>query len=70
VQEALKGTVWTAEHCKSWYLDAHGKNRSLWPTWTFNYRRRARRFRAEDYLLDEGNGVPRPPYPASTFDLR
>jgi hypothetical protein len=52
VQDAMEGTVWTAEHCKSWYLDAAGRNRTLWPGWTFDYRRRTRRFDAGDYALE------------------
>lgn len=58
VQRKMTGTVWTAEHCKSWYLDAHGKNRSLWPTWTFRYRRLTRRFRTDDYLLRDKSTAP------------
>jgi hypothetical protein len=51
VQGEMDGTVWTADHCKSWYLDAHGKNRTLWPTWTFEYRRRMKRFEPDEYEL-------------------
>jgi cation diffusion facilitator CzcD-associated flavoprotein CzcO len=51
VQKSMKGTVWTAEHCKSWYLDRTGKNRTLWPTYTWRYRRATNRFNAEEYEL-------------------
>ena len=51
VQKSMKGTVWTAEHCKSWYLDRNGKNRTLWPTYTWRYRRATNRFNAEEYEL-------------------
>jgi cation diffusion facilitator CzcD-associated flavoprotein CzcO len=43
-------TVWTEGGCKSWYIDATGRNSAIWPGFTFAYRRRAR-FRADEYLL-------------------
>jgi hypothetical protein len=65
VQGSMEGTVWTAEHCKSWYLDANGKNRTLWPTWTFRYRALTRRFRPSQYVLDNGDGAVAPAGPTS-----
>jgi cation diffusion facilitator CzcD-associated flavoprotein CzcO len=50
LQAALPGTVW-ASGCKSWYLDASGRNITLWPRFTFQYRARTRRFALGDYLL-------------------
>ncbi|HEV3085937.1 MAG TPA: NAD(P)/FAD-dependent oxidoreductase, partial [Candidatus Elarobacter sp.] len=38
LQAKMKGTVW-ATGCSSWYQDANGKNVSLWPGFTFAYRR-------------------------------
>jgi cation diffusion facilitator CzcD-associated flavoprotein CzcO len=43
VQRRLKGTVWETG-CSSWYQDARGKNVSLWPGFTFAFRRRTARF--------------------------
>jgi cation diffusion facilitator CzcD-associated flavoprotein CzcO len=40
LQEQLSGTVWNAGGCSSWYLDAAGRNTTLWPTFTLPYRRR------------------------------
>jgi cation diffusion facilitator CzcD-associated flavoprotein CzcO len=51
LEEKLRGTVWTASNCQSWYLDATGRNTTLWPSWTFAYRRRTRRFPARNYVL-------------------
>jgi cation diffusion facilitator CzcD-associated flavoprotein CzcO len=48
IQRALPGTVW-ASGCASWYLDGHGRNGTLWPGFTFTYRRRTRRFDVDDY---------------------
>lgn len=51
VQRSMDGTVWTAAHCRSWYLDAASRNRTLWPGWTFSYRRLTRRFNLADYEI-------------------
>ncbi|HEX9235576.1 MAG TPA: NAD(P)/FAD-dependent oxidoreductase, partial [Actinomycetota bacterium] len=32
LQASMRGTVWTAGHCHSWYLDDTGRNTTLWPT--------------------------------------
>jgi cation diffusion facilitator CzcD-associated flavoprotein CzcO len=51
LQRRLDGSVWTAGGCASWYLDADGRNRTLWPGYTFDFRRRTRRVRAADHEL-------------------
>jgi cation diffusion facilitator CzcD-associated flavoprotein CzcO len=51
LQEQLQGTVWGAGGCASWYLDEQGRNRTLWPGYTFDYRRRTRRIRGADHEL-------------------
>jgi cation diffusion facilitator CzcD-associated flavoprotein CzcO len=43
-------TVWTEGGCKSWYIDATGRNSAIWPGFTFAFRRRAR-FREGEYVL-------------------
>ena len=50
MQQRMKGTVWTSG-CMSWYLDARGHNTTLWPGFTFDYRRRTRRFDPQSYEL-------------------
>jgi hypothetical protein len=42
--------VWTTG-CSSWYLDDTGRNGTLWPDWTFMFRRRSSRFDASEYEL-------------------
>ena len=37
----MKRTVWTTGGCASWYLDAHGRNTTLWPRTTFDVPRAA-----------------------------
>jgi cation diffusion facilitator CzcD-associated flavoprotein CzcO len=51
LQRQLRSTVWNAGGCSSWYLDRHGKNSVLWPTYTVSFARELRRFELEDYLL-------------------
>ena len=49
-----RGTVWTAGGCQSWYLDRTGRNSAIWPDFTWKYRRRTARFRADEYLAAPG----------------
>jgi cation diffusion facilitator CzcD-associated flavoprotein CzcO len=44
VQEDMAGTVWTSGNCASWYLDSSGRNTTLWPSFTWRFRRETRRF--------------------------
>ena len=53
-----EGTVWLSG-CASWYLDASGRNTTLWPGFTFRFRRRTRRFDAAQYELRPAR-VPTP----------
>lgn len=54
IDRRMQGTVWTAGGCASWYLDATGRNSTLWPDYSWRFRRRARRFRAHDYASTGG----------------
>jgi cation diffusion facilitator CzcD-associated flavoprotein CzcO len=53
IEEQLEGTVWNTG-CKSWYLDANGRNSTLWPDWTWRFRRRAAEFKLSEYRLGPG----------------
>jgi hypothetical protein len=44
VDRRMRGTVWTSGGCRSWYLDATGRNSTLWPGYTWSYWLRTRRF--------------------------
>jgi cation diffusion facilitator CzcD-associated flavoprotein CzcO len=48
VQRDLVGTVWTSGGCSSWYLDESGRNSTLWPRFTWQFRRRTGRFDLAD----------------------
>ncbi|HVH43595.1 MAG TPA: NAD(P)/FAD-dependent oxidoreductase [Labilithrix sp.] len=51
VDKKMKGTVWTAGGCASWYLDAKGRNSTLWPGFTFTFKRRVETFEPAEYVL-------------------
>jgi len=48
IQEMMEGMVWQAG-CRSWYVDANGRNTNNWPDFTFRYRRRTRELELADY---------------------
>jgi cation diffusion facilitator CzcD-associated flavoprotein CzcO len=51
LQQRLRRAVWSQGGCDSWYLDAAGVNRTLWPGFTFEYWARTRRARRADYAV-------------------
>jgi cation diffusion facilitator CzcD-associated flavoprotein CzcO len=53
IADKSKGTVWLAGGCASWYLDKHGHNSTLWPDFTFRFRRMLSAFDRENYV-----GIP------------
>jgi cation diffusion facilitator CzcD-associated flavoprotein CzcO len=69
MNQMAKGTVWTAGGCQSWYLDSHGNASTIWPDFTFRFRRRTNHFNTDDYDL-----IPRvtsnygDPIPATTTE--
>jgi cation diffusion facilitator CzcD-associated flavoprotein CzcO len=50
IAEKSKDTVWLAGGCASWYLDEHGHNTTLWPDFTFRFRRLTRKLDRENYV--------------------
>lgn len=59
LQAKMPGTVWMSG-CASWYLDADGRNVTIWPDFTFKYRHRTRRFDTRAYELRTGVSGPLP----------
>ena len=49
VQRRMRRTVWTTGGCQSWYLDANGRNTSLWPGTTAHFRRETSRVDLSEY---------------------
>lgn len=58
LQERLKRTVWVAGGCRSWYLDQHGKNVTLWPGSILSFRRRTARFDPSRYECQPEQAAP------------
>lgn len=49
LQDKLAGSVWNTGGCSSWYLDEHGKNRTLWSGMTWQYWLTTRSLKAAEY---------------------
>ena len=54
IQRRMKRTVWNNGGCSSWYLDAHGRNVTLWPRTTFKFRQLTAGFDADQYVTTQG----------------
>jgi cation diffusion facilitator CzcD-associated flavoprotein CzcO len=52
----LAGTVWEVGGCRTFYQDANGRNATIYPDWTFGFRRQAVRWKPAAYQL---TGEPR-----------
>ena len=50
LQAKMPGTVW-GSGCASWYLNRHGENTTIWPDFTFTFRRATRRFVRADHVI-------------------
>lgn len=56
----MKRTVWNTGGCTSWYLDASGRNTTIWPGTTTEFRRATQRVDLAEY------DVIRAPLPSGT----
>ncbi|MBV9606962.1 MAG: NAD(P)/FAD-dependent oxidoreductase [Solirubrobacterales bacterium] len=56
LQSRLDGTVWNTGGCSSWYLDANGRNATIWPDFTFRFWRQTLQFDAPAYELSGVSG--------------
>jgi cation diffusion facilitator CzcD-associated flavoprotein CzcO len=61
LDERMEKTVWNTG-CASWYIDATGRNATLWPDWTWRFRRRLASFDADEFVF----GAPVRERPAVT----
>ena len=51
LQHDLAGSVWNTGGCRSWYLDEHGVNRTLWSGMTWQYWRTTRSLKPSEYIF-------------------
>lgn len=49
LQEKVEKGVWSQGGCTSWYLDSKGKNRTIWPGFTFRYWWSTRKVETDDF---------------------
>jgi hypothetical protein len=62
IQTKLADGIWSTGGCDSWYLDAQGVNRTIWPGFTWRYWMRTRKLNPAHFELA---GLPaREPVPA------
>ena len=60
-----EGTVWVTGGCASYYIDRNGRNSTIWPTFTWPFRKRTREFDEGAYRWARGCPSPRPPRAAA-----
>ena len=53
IQRLVEKGIWTQGGCTSWYLDSHGKNRTIWPKFTFQYWWETRKVEADDFTWEK-----------------
>jgi cation diffusion facilitator CzcD-associated flavoprotein CzcO len=49
LQQQLAKTVWQTGGCISWYQNKNGKNVTLWPSYTFTFKKQTEKFEADKY---------------------
>lgn len=49
LRRKLSRTVWNTGGCASWYLDKHGANTTIWPGFSYEFRRITRTFDIDAY---------------------
>ena len=64
IQAKMGQTVWNTGGCASWYIDAEGRNTTIWPDFTFRFWKQTREFDAPAYELAPAK-APAAPAPAA-----
>lgn len=54
LQRYLSKSVW-GTGCRSWYLDRNGHNTTIWPGYTWKFRKLTRRFESADYKSESAS---------------
>jgi cyclohexanone monooxygenase len=68
IEQRSEGTIWTTGGCSSWYLDDNGRNTTLWPDFTFRFRKLCREFEPGQVTL-RARGEAGPTHPAGAVQL-
>lgn len=56
IERRMGATVWATGGCSSWYLNAAGRNPTLWPASTLRFRHQTRRVDPAEYHLIRAGG--------------
>ncbi|MDY6797259.1 MAG: NAD(P)/FAD-dependent oxidoreductase [Pseudomonadota bacterium] len=56
IHAKLGNSVWQTG-CKSWYVNENGKNTTLWPGFTWQFRQQTRKFDAGNYRCEPATGA-------------
>jgi cation diffusion facilitator CzcD-associated flavoprotein CzcO len=65
LQSKMGRTVWNSGGCASWYIDANGKNTTIWPDFTWRFWQQTREFDAAAYALTPAATRAPAPSPAT-----
>lgn len=52
IQKKLVGTIWQSG-CKSWYITEDGKNHTVWPGFTLEFRNRTKTINLNDFIIEK-----------------
>ena len=58
IERRMRSTVWATGGCVSWYLNAAGRNPTLWPGSTLRFRRATRRVDPSEYDVIPSGSLP------------
>jgi cation diffusion facilitator CzcD-associated flavoprotein CzcO len=64
IQDRMQRTVWTTGGCDSWYLDTNGRNTTVWPGTTAEFRRVTKELDLSEYEVLRARPRTREPEPA------
>jgi hypothetical protein len=70
LRRRMRGTVWTAGGCRSWYQDRTGLNTALWPAPTWRFWLATRRLGRADHLFDHRQIPPMRSLPIRSLPTR
>lgn len=69
IQKRLSKSVWQTGGCVSWYNTSTGRNTTLWPGFTFEFKARTFFLRPKDYEFVRENGQAKKPGFGSRFSM-
>lgn len=57
IQKQLEGTIWQKGGCNSWYQTEGGKNTTMFPDFSFVFRRQTRKFKENLHHIKQANAL-------------